>query len=91
MNDSTRTDELWFQERIPLIGHQMLTAQRVMERIGHECGTWGIPLTRYELAELCCRSCPARATIQLVDGQEGAEYTVLILPPGCCPQGDAHA
>jgi hypothetical protein len=76
--------DAWFDERIPLIGQQMLTAERVMQAVGHDTMRWLVPENVMELASLPCKKCGAHATVQLVLGQEGAEYTVLLLPAGRC-------
>jgi len=79
--------DTWFDERIPLIGQQMLTAERVMRAIGHETARWLQSENVMEVASLPCSNCGSQATIQLVLGQEGAEYTVLLLPAGGCNNG----
>ncbi len=77
----------WFDERVPLIGQQMLTAERVMQAVGHQTARWLQSENVMEVASLPCRTCGSQATIQLVLGQEDAEYTVLLLPAGGCIHG----
>jgi hypothetical protein len=77
----------WFDQHIPLIGQQMLTAARVMAAVGHTTTRWLVPENVCEIASLPCGRCGVHASIQLVLGQEGAEYTVLLLPTGGCTHG----
>lgn len=91
MNDEDVATWTWFDQRLPLIGQQMLTGERVMSAVGHACDLWLTPRDSQELAILMCLRCEAQATIQYVAGANGADYTVLLLPAGSCTQGENHA
>lgn len=91
MSDKLVTNNLWFKQREPLIGQQMLTAERVMTAVGHMCKRWLVPLASHELATLPCGRCGLCATIQLVEGPDEADYTVLLFPPGGCAGGETDA
>ncbi len=86
MRSSEHTPGGTEQERLlPLVAQQSLTAERVMEAVGHTVGLWHVPAHHGAIMSLECRMCDAAASIELIDGPAGAGYTVLLMPSGDCP------